>query len=75
VQAAITDGIEAVRVAGKAAGILTSDQKFASQCLQLGALFVAVGVDTMLLVRAASTLAQVFKESASCAAPAQDSTY
>jgi 4-hydroxy-2-oxoheptanedioate aldolase len=63
VQAAITDGIEAVRVAGKAAGILTSDQKFASQCLQSGAVFVAVGVDTTLLVRAASALAQTFKAS------------
>jgi 4-hydroxy-2-oxoheptanedioate aldolase len=47
--------------AGKAAGVLATDEKIARQYLDAGALFVAVGVDTTLLVRAASDLASRFK--------------
>ena len=61
VQAAIVQGIAAVNQAGKAAGTLTSDRKLAREYLDQGALFVAVGVDTMLLVKSAKELAAEFK--------------
>ena len=61
VQAAITAGIATVKRAGKAAGTLTSDRKLAREYLQHGALFVAVGVDTTLLVTAARELAAQFR--------------
>jgi 4-hydroxy-2-oxoheptanedioate aldolase len=61
VQRAILDGIATIRAAGKAAGILMSDRTRARQYLEAGALFVAVGVDTTLLVRAATELASSFK--------------
>ncbi|MFW9621928.1 MAG: 4-hydroxy-2-oxoheptanedioate aldolase, partial [Macromonas sp.] len=61
VQQAILDGMATVRAAGKAAGILATDKALAQQYLEAGAQFVAVGVDTTLLVRAATDLAQHFK--------------
>lgn len=64
VQKAIADGIATVKQAGKAAGILTAEQKLAREYLAMGALFVAVGVDTTLLVKAARELAAAFKETA-----------
>jgi 4-hydroxy-2-oxoheptanedioate aldolase len=60
VQAAITQGIATVRSAGKAAGTLTSDRRLAREYLDQGALFVAVGVDTSILVKAAKELAAEF---------------
>ncbi|RFT75828.1 4-hydroxy-2-oxoheptanedioate aldolase [Bordetella bronchiseptica] len=62
VQAAILDAIRRVRAAGKAPGILTADVKLARQYIEAGALFVAVGVDTTLLVRAARDLVRQFKD-------------
>ncbi len=61
VQQAIVDGIATVRTAGKAAGVLTADAALAHRYLEAGAQFVAVGVDTTLLVRAATELASAFK--------------
>ena len=61
VLAAIDQGIAAVIAAGKAPGILTTDRTLAREHLAAGALFVAVGVDTALLVRAARELAADFK--------------
>ena len=67
----ITAGIAAVRAAGKAPGILATDPQQARHWLALGALFVAVGVDTMLLMAAARSLAASFKEAPTgSAAPA-----
>lgn len=60
VQRAILEGIATVRAAGKAAGILMADRQLAQTYLDAGALFVAVGVDTTLLVRAATELARSF---------------
>lgn len=57
VQAAIERAIARIDAAGKAAGILTTDETQARRYLELGALFVAVGLDTSLLVRATSALA------------------
>jgi 4-hydroxy-2-oxoheptanedioate aldolase len=61
VQKALLDGIATVRKSGKAAGILATDPSLAQRYLDAGAQFVAVGVDTTLLVRAATELAQRFK--------------
>lgn len=60
VQKVILEGIATVRAAGKAAGILATDPALAQQYLDAGALFVAVGVDTTLLVKAAGELARRF---------------
>jgi 4-hydroxy-2-oxoheptanedioate aldolase len=61
VRDAIARGIKTARGAGKAAGVLSADPVLARTYLELGALFVAVGVDTTLLVRAAGELAASFK--------------
>ncbi|WP_322613963.1 4-hydroxy-2-oxoheptanedioate aldolase [Pseudomonas sp. BIC9C] len=62
VQAAIEDAILRIQKAGKAAGILSADQKLAKRYIELGAAFVAVGVDTTVLMRGLQTLAAKFKE-------------
>jgi 4-hydroxy-2-oxoheptanedioate aldolase len=70
VVAAMTQGVATVRAAGKAAGILMTDNKASQHYLDQGALFVAVGVDAMLLMQAARTLAAAFKGGAAGAAAA-----
>ena len=70
VQKVILDGIATVRAAGKAAGILMADKSLAQKYLDAGAQFVAVGVDTSLLVRAATELASHFKTDITADAPA-----
>lgn len=62
------DGIATVRAAGKAPGILMTDPVQAQRYLDAGALFVAVGVDTSLLVAAATSLVRRFKAPAAQAA-------
>lgn len=64
VQAAIDDAITRIVRAGKAAGILTSDDALARHYLSMGATFVAVGLDNNLLARATSELAARFKSGA-----------
>jgi 4-hydroxy-2-oxoheptanedioate aldolase len=64
VQKVILEGIATVRAAGKAAGILATDPALAQQYLDAGALFVAVGLDTSLLVKAATDTARRFKGAA-----------
>ncbi|AAF12475.1 4-hydroxy-2-oxoheptanedioate aldolase [Deinococcus radiodurans] len=59
---AIEDALRRIVGAGKAAGILSADERLARHYLALGATFVAVGVDTTLLARAARTLAASFKD-------------
>ncbi len=61
VQAAIDDAIRRIRQAGKAPGILCTDESQARRYLELGALFVAVGLDTQILARQSSALAGSFK--------------
>lgn len=63
VQAAIEDAIVRIQKAGKAAGILSADQKLAKRYIELGAAFVAVGVDTTVLMRGLQSLAATFKDS------------
>ena len=64
VQAAIHDGITRILRAGKAPGILATTESQARQWLAAGALFVAVGVDTMLLASAAQDLLARFRTGA-----------
>ncbi|WP_341917339.1 aldolase/citrate lyase family protein [Polaromonas sp. YR568] len=61
VQAAIESAIARILKAGKAPGILTTDEQLARHYIALGATFVAVGLDTQLLVRHTSALAASFK--------------
>ena len=60
VQSAIEDAIRTIVASGKAAGTLTSDPALARRYLELGATFVAVGIDVTLLVQSARTLAGDF---------------
>jgi len=49
VSKAIDDAIRRIRAAGKAPGILMVDEVRARECLELGAQFVAVALDTVML--------------------------
>ncbi len=62
VRAAIEDGILRVTSAGKAPGVLATDEALARAYLAKGALFVGVGVDTTLYARAAGALAARFRD-------------
>ena len=75
VQRVIEDGIARILKAGKAPGILTSDEAQARHYLSLGALFVAVGLDTQILVRQTAALAARFKGTPAPAAPTPGSVY
>ncbi len=61
VQKAIADAIRRIVKCGKAAGILISDETLARHYLEIGASFVAVGLDTQILVRQTSALAALYK--------------
>ena len=75
VQAAIEDAIARIRKAGKAPGILMADEALARRYLALGAVFVAVGLDTQILMRQTSALAARYKSDMQPTAPAQGATY
>jgi len=68
VREVIRNGIQTVRRAGKAAGVLAPDPAIAADYLEAGATFVAVGTDTGLLSRAAADLAGSYKTTAALAA-------
>ena len=63
VDAAINDAIRRIRKAGKAPGILMVDETRARECIALGAQFVAVSMDLILLRTAADAVAAKFKDS------------
>lgn len=58
----IDAGIRTVKAAGKAAGVLATEPTIARHYLEQGATFVAVGVDTAMLVNACRTLASQYRE-------------
>jgi 4-hydroxy-2-oxoheptanedioate aldolase len=60
-QLIVEDAIRRVKSCGRAPGILTSNEAFARRCLDLGALFVAIGSDSGLLARGSEALAQRFR--------------
>ncbi len=68
VRAAIDDAIRRILACGKAPGLLMLDEPRARECLDLGALFVAVATDQVLLRKAADEVAARFKR-ADAAAP------
>lgn len=74
VQRVIKDAIGAIVKAGKAAGILTSNEAWANDYLDLGATFVAVGTDVGILAKQTTALAGRFKGAAD-AKPAAGGTY
>ncbi|MET4692666.1 4-hydroxy-2-oxoheptanedioate aldolase [Endozoicomonas lisbonensis] len=63
VQAAIEQAITKIVQSGKAAGILSADETLARKYLELGATFVAVGVDTTLLARTSEALLEKYRAS------------
>lgn len=62
VDAAINDGIRRIRACGKAPGILMADDARARECLALGAQFVAVALDTLLLRNGLDAAAARFRD-------------
>lgn len=62
VQDIIVSSIHKIRAAGKAAGILSADEKLAKHYLAIGTEFVAVGVDTSLLMKSMNQLLSKFKD-------------
>lgn len=75
VQAVIEDAIVRITGAGKAAGILSADRMLARRYLELGARFVAVGVDTTVLMRGLQNLAGTFKQDIPVASTDTPSVY
>lgn len=75
VLAAIDDAIRTIVASGKAAGTLTSDATLARRYLDLGATFVAVGLDITLLVQATRKLAADFGRGAGVGAAPQAGPY
>jgi len=61
VRAVIADAIARIRAAGKAAGILSTDDAYARECLSMGANFVAVGIDVLVYAGAMKALAARFR--------------
>lgn len=61
VMAAIEKAIKQIRKAGKAAGTLAVNEDVAKQCIEWGATFVAVAVDTMLYTQALDARLAAFK--------------
>lgn len=64
VQKAVIDAIQRIRASGKAAGILSTQHEATEQYLALGTEFVAVGVDTSVLMQSLRTLLQRYKPDA-----------
>ncbi|MFT6659338.1 4-hydroxy-2-oxoheptanedioate aldolase [Maritalea sp.] len=58
---AIEDAIVKIAASDKAAGILTLDETFARRCMDLGATFVAVGIDVTAYANAMRSLAATYK--------------
>ncbi len=75
VQAVIEAAIASILAAGKAPGILMSNEDLAKRYLELGALFVAVGVDATLLARSAEALAARFTTLPTPAVHSEKSAY
>lgn len=61
VQKAVVDAIQRIRAAGKAAGILSTTHEVTQQYLDLGTEFVAVGVDTSVLMNSLRDLLAQYK--------------
>ena len=60
IQSTIMDAIRRIRAAGKAPGILATQEAMARDAIEAGAQFVAVGTDTLLLLGGARSLAKTW---------------
>ena len=67
VQKAVIHAIQRIRAAGKAAGILSTQHEAAQMYLELGTEFVAVGVDTSVLMNSLRELLAKYKSDAEAA--------
>jgi len=70
VKAAVGDAIRRIAAAGKAAGVFSADPALAAGYREIGASFILVGVDTLLLRNAAVALAARFKQDVASAGAA-----
>ena len=61
VKAAVFAALTKIRAAGKAAGILTTDEDYIAEARAAGANFVGIGIDVLLYVQAMRQLAARFK--------------
>lgn len=75
VQAAIEGAIRTIVASGKAAGTLTADNALARRYLELGATFVAVGIDVTLLAGGTRKLAEEFGVGIAAVKPSSASPY
>jgi 4-hydroxy-2-oxoheptanedioate aldolase len=75
VDEAINDAIRRIRACGKAPGILMVDEQRARECLELGAQFVAVALDTIVLRDGIDAAAARFRGGAQEAVPIAQSSY
>ena len=57
----IDDALRRIRKAGKAPGILTTDDQLIRRCIDAGSLFTAVGVDLAMLAKGTDQLAANYK--------------
>ncbi len=62
VQRAVVDAIQRIRAVGKAAGILSTSHEITQKYIELGTEFVAVGVDTSVLMQSLRQLLAKYKE-------------
>ena len=74
VKKTIDDAIRRIRACGKAPGILMVNEPRARECLELGAQFVAVALDMILLRDAADGAAARFRSQVSGATPGASTT-
>lgn len=62
VVAAVEDAIQRIKTAGKAAGVLSTAHEFTQRYIDLSTEFVAVGVDTSVLINSLRTLLGQYKK-------------
>ncbi|PHM36771.1 2,4-dihydroxyhept-2-ene-1,7-dioic acid aldolase [Xenorhabdus mauleonii] len=72
VKSAIEQAITQIKKSGKAAGILMTNIEIAKHYLDMGVLFIAVGVDTTLLASGATALAKHFDKANQGQKPSSD---
>ncbi|MCX8998327.1 4-hydroxy-2-oxoheptanedioate aldolase [Rhizobiaceae bacterium BDR2-2] len=75
VQDAIAQAFTRIRAHGKAAGILTGDVSLAKRYQQLGATFIAIGIDVLLLAAATERQLADFHAAEAVVGPVGDKVY
>ena len=75
VQKVVEDALRRIRAAGRAPGILATDPVLVKKYQQCGALFIAVGVDTLVLANSTTALAASYKNPGEAVAPVGNGAY